>query len=32
MSGNNIKYKGSERNKGIKHTITTIFLSLIDIY
>ena len=32
MSGNNIKYKGRERNKRIKHTTTTIFLLLIDIY
>ena len=29
MSGSNIKYKGRERNKRIKQTITTIFHLLI---
>ena len=32
MSGNNIKYKGRERNKRIKQTMTTLFLLLIVTY
>ena len=32
MSGNNIKYKGRERNKRIKQTMITIFLLLIVTY